>query len=385
MGKRNTNQGPAGGGEFESLPAPQRAARVLIVEQDGPARRELIHALHDPSLQCEAVGTLAEAIAAADKAEYDAAVAPLTLPDGEGLTLLKHFESRARHTKTVLLADRPLVSDAVEAMRHGAVDLLAYPVGQAELLASVVSAVRKARLEKRQAQRVDRLRRLCRRLHSSQQTISDQVDTLCSDLVGAYEELAEKVEAKPAGRAPIPTGADDFESRLEGDLDIESLLRTALEQMLIKTGPTNAAVFLPCNHSDFNLGAYVNYDCPRDAVDILLDQLADLLAPRLQCETGIVRLADGGQVHKWLGEEPGWLSEYGLVAFACRADEECLAVIAFFRDPAKPFTAEKAAELKTMGDSLARQLARVVRIHHRHMPDHEWSGWFEEDDDGPTA
>ena len=33
--------------------------------------------------------------------------------------------------------------------------------------------------------------------------------------------------------------------------------------MLTKTGPTNAAVFLPGTGTDFDLGAYVNYDCPR--------------------------------------------------------------------------------------------------------------------------
>ena len=44
--------------------------------------------------------------------------------------------------------------------------------------------------------------------------------------------------------------------------------------LLTKTGPTNAAVFLPDSVDHYGLGAYVNYDCPRESIAALLDALA---------------------------------------------------------------------------------------------------------------
>ena len=52
-----------------------------------------------------------------------------------------------------------------------------------------------------------------------------------------------------------------------------------LEFTLSKIGSTNAAIFLPTSSGDYSLGAYVNYDIPRDGIEIMLDQLADVLAP----------------------------------------------------------------------------------------------------------
>ena len=240
----------------------------------------------------------------------------------------------------------------------------------------MVAAVYKARHDRKRTEKVDHLKSLCKKLHDSQQQLAENVDSISSDLIDAYEDLS--AECETLEPTPEPTG---FAKQIANDLDIESLLRKSLEHMLALTGPTNAAVFLPCNHTDFNLGAYVNYDCQRDTVDVLLDHLADLLAPSLQDIKGVVSLSGGDEISEFLGADAGWFSDYEVIAFSCKSDDECLAVITFFRELGRDFGADTIAELKSMGDVLAEQLARVVRIHHRHMPDHEWSGWFEEEDD----
>ena len=351
-------------------------AMVLVVEPEGAERDGVLKALSDPSMCCDTASTIADAIIAMEREEYDAAIIPMTLEDGQGFDLVRLIEASNSHTKTIVLADRPLVTDAIDAMRSGAIDLLAVPIAEAELLAAVVCAVDKARNDRKRAEKVDHLKSLCKKLHDSQQQMAENVDALGSDLIDAYDSLQ-------TGHSDIeqPCEPPGFAGQIANDLDIESLLRKSLEHMLAQTGATNAAVFLPCNHSDFNLGAYVNYDCPRDTVDVLLDQLADLLAPSLQNIEGVVSLSGGDDISAFLGDDAGWLSDYEVVAFSCKSDDECLAVIAFFRELGRDFPIETVAELKTMGDMLADQLARVVKIHHRHMPDHEWSGWFEEEDD----
>jgi len=362
---------PIGGASSSTEPA-----MVLVVEPEGAERDGVLKALRDPSVCCDTASTIAEAIIMMEREEYDAAIIPMVLSDGQGFDLVRLIEASAQHTKTIVLADRPLVTDAIDAMRSGAVDLLAVPIAEAELLAAVICAVDKARHDRKRTEKTDHLKSLCKKLHSSQQQMATNVDALGADLLDAYEDLSDEHRLDAPSNEPTT-----FAGQIANDLDIESLLRKSLEHMLSMTGPTNAAVFLPCNHSDFNLGAYVNYDCPRDTVDVLLDQLADLLAPNLQDVKGVVSLSGGREITEFLGDDAGWLTDYEVVAFACRNGDECLAVITFFRELGRDFAKPTVDELKSMGDLLAAQLARVVKIHHRHMPDHEWSGWFEEEDD----
>ena len=371
MSQHNDTTGDGANTPLSTIPA-----MVLIVAPEGAERDGILDALRDPTMYCDPVANIAEAIMALETEDYDAAIIPMSLDDGQGLDLVRLIEASDQHTKTIVLADRPLVTDAIDAMRSGAVDLLAVPIAEAELLAAVVSAVDKARHDRKRTEKTDHLTSLCKKLHTSQQQMAENVDALGSDLLDAYDDLAsDEIPLDPAEESA------GFAGQISNDLDIESLLRKSLEHMLAETGPTNAAVFLPCNHSDFNLGAYVNYDCPRDTVDVLLDQLADLLAPSLQDIEGVVSLSGGNEISTFLGDDAGWLTDYEVVAFSCKSDDECLAVIAFFRELNREFSVDTVNELKSMGDLLADQLAKVVRIHHRHMPDHEWSGWFEEEED----
>jgi hypothetical protein len=52
-----------------------------------------------------------------------------------------------------------------------------------------------------------------------------------------------------------------------------------------------------------------------------------------------------------------------------------------FRDRSTPFPDELVPQLKVMSDLFAKQLARVIRIHHRHLPDKQWTGFDSWDDD----
>jgi hypothetical protein len=169
------------------------------------------------------------------------------------------------------------------------------------------------------------------------------------------------------------------------ELDVENLLRSTLEYMLTRSGPTNAAVFLPTGQQDFNLGAYVNYDLPKETADVLLDHLADSLAPRLQQDTEIRRYDTREQLEARLGDVAGWLGDSSVVTFTCRDNGDCLAVVALFRDRRTGFSDELLQQLAVLRDIFGEQLARVVRIHHRHMPKDAWPGFDVEDDRGLAA
>ena len=92
--------------------------------------------------------------------------------------------------------------------------------------------------------------------------VTSQVDSLCNDLVHAYQELTDQISHV--------TAVTEFAAVIRQELDVEELLRTTLEYLLRKLGPTNAAIFLPAAGDEFTLGAYINYDCTKEAGNFLL-------------------------------------------------------------------------------------------------------------------
>ena len=168
------------------------------------------------------------------------------------------------------------------------------------------------------------------------------------------------------------TNVSEFKGLIRGELDIEQLLRTTLEFVLARSGPTNAAVFLPTTSGDYSLGAYVNYDCPKETCDVLLDHLANAVAPRFESVKGMAHLTDEAGLNEYLDNDADWLKGSHVVGFPCTHGEECLAVFMLFRDQATPYAQPLLEQVKTVGELFAAQLARVIHIHHRHLPKNKW-------------
>lgn len=168
------------------------------------------------------------------------------------------------------------------------------------------------------------------------------------------------------------TTATEFKTLIKHELDIEQLLRTTLEFVLARSGPTNAAVFLPTTSGDYSLGAYVNYDCPKETVDMLLDHIANTIAPKFERSVGIIQLSDARKLDEFAGGDSAWLGDSGVIGFACRHEGEVLAIVMLFRDRLSPYGPLLIDQLTTIGELFASQLARVIHVHHRHLPKDQW-------------
>jgi GAF domain-containing protein len=160
----------------------------------------------------------------------------------------------------------------------------------------------------------------------------------------------------------------EFRTLIKQELDIEALLRTTLEYLLSKTGPTNAAVFLPDQDGHFDLGAYVNYDCPRQTIALLLDHLCQAICPQMAEESDIVTFDDAAQFADWIGLDAGTLDDSQVLAFSCPHEGECLAVVVLFRNRSEPFDEAVASTLDILRHTFADQLDHVIRIHNRARP-----------------
>jgi DNA-binding response OmpR family regulator len=343
---------------------------VLIVSGKRSERDALAKRLDGQTRGLAAAGS-AQALAAVHQTPIDLALIAWDLPDGPGLDLVAALREAQPGVTIIMLATDPTVDDAVRAMRSGVLDLVA--PDDAELPARVRRGVARARLARQREQRIVRLRRVCHRLNSTRQQVTEHVGSLCNDLVNAYQELADHMSQISI--------ASEFESLIRQELDVEELLRTVLEYVLAKAGPTNAAIFLPATSSDYSLGAYINYSCPKESADMLLDHLAGLLPPAFEDEQEVVCFETTAELADKVDDELDWMDDSRVIVFNCMHDGECLAVVTIFRDRAAPFPDTMMQLCATIRDLFASQLARVIRIHHRHLPKNQWNPFGESDED----
>ncbi len=332
-----------------ATPLEAQGASVLILAPRGAWRSRLVRAVRACPLSCVMVKDGLEAAAALGERLFDLVIAwsdllPGTLDVPSGTAL-------------ILVNEAPGVDDAVAAMRRGACDLLTPEDDAREISARLEMALRRARQGRRQADRIRRLRNVCRQLNTARQEVSRQVGRLCNDLVSAYQELSEQM-----GKVSV---ASEFGNLVRQELEIEGLLRTVLEYLLAKGGPTNGAVFLPDSAGEFTLGAYVNFDCPKEGIEDYFDHLACAIAPRFDQTAAVVHLQDRVDLADRLGDDARWLDGQNAVIFGARQKDETLAVVALFRNERTPFESEFVEMLSTVAEGFARQLGRVIHVHHR--------------------
>ncbi|MHC4994653.1 MAG: response regulator [Planctomycetota bacterium] len=353
---------------------------VLIVDDEPDIREALGDAIRKPNLNIIEAGSISEARRIVDDRCVDLALVDVTLPDGDGLDLAGELHGRATPIQSIVITGKPSMDRAVDAIRAGAADFLPKPLNLVDLNTCVDKALERHTEHAKMADRVERLRRLCKKLNKARIEVTEQVDILCNDLVMAYQELAGQMK-----HIQLTT---EFKTMIDDELDLENLLRRALEFMLHQVGPTNAVVFLPSQMGGYSVGGYINYTFDKTTADVLLSYLSDTAAPRIaeMDEPGF--FADDAEINLWLDDESAWLSGCQLVVIPCKHDGETLASIMLFRDRGEEFDEDAVDGLNAVGPIFAKHLVKVIGIHHRHVADDEDEDWglgYGDYDDGDSG
>jgi DNA-binding response OmpR family regulator len=349
---------------------PEIPVRVLVVSARASLKRRLGEMLGGrvESVRFARAGDEAGRMAAEEPC--DLVIIDRDLPGEDGLDVLERLAGTGERpgvspgVSGVVIVESPTADDAVRAMRAGACDLISPRTRTREVLRRVEAAAKRAERGRRRDQRVERLKKLCHTLNGARQQVSGQVGELCNDLVEAYRDMSEQLtDVRVTG---------ELGALLRQELEIEGLLRTTLEYALARLGPTNAAIFLPSSGGDFSLGAYVNHDVPKEHAEVMLDHLADSLAPAFQDHAGVQSLSGPDEMNAWLGCDAHWLEDRTVLVHSCSRDGECLAVIALFRDTGRAFSEQHVRTVGIVAELFTAQLERVIRIHHRHLPKDQW-------------
>ena len=351
--------------------------RVLIVDREPQIRRLLSDCLSEPGVVVLQAGSVREARAHFADGPIALAVIDSMLPDGSGLMLAEEIREISRHTQSILLTGQNSVSAAIDAIRAGASDLIQKPLNLGEATDRIRQAIGRHKEASEHLRQVIRLRKVCKRLAHAYHKISRKADMLAIDLASTKQQLQSAPGSDPLSGAGGGTGNNvqtttpvaDFAAMIQSELELQSMLRKTLEFILKQAGPTNAAIFLPGNVEGYSLGGYINYDCSRDSADMLLQHLADVLAPAFASRTSPVQITDNEAMEQWLGDDSAYLADSHMIVFTARHRDETLAVITLFRDGEEPFKESLVESCTQIAPVLGTQLARIIRVHHRGMPE----------------
>ncbi len=110
---------------------------ILVVDDDDALRESLAEALtdlgHTPALAADGRAALARL----DRGPVDAVLLDLRMPGMDGMEVLARIRARPGPPPVAVLTAVPTAANTIEAMRLGAVDHLAKPIGRIELAALV--------------------------------------------------------------------------------------------------------------------------------------------------------------------------------------------------------------------------------------------------------
>lgn len=127
------------------------AASILIVDDEEVVRRSYARALAGPRCRAQAASDGDEALRAMEREPFDVVLLDMRMPGAGGLEVLAQMKRRWPDREVVVVTGYPSVDSAKEAVRLGAFDYLAKPLGPDEL----VEAAHAAFLRKQWALRAD--------------------------------------------------------------------------------------------------------------------------------------------------------------------------------------------------------------------------------------
>jgi DNA-binding response OmpR family regulator len=119
---------------------------VLIVEDDGPVAKFVSGELESEHYDVGVVTTGLQVPQAVEDSKCDLLILDLSLPDIEGIEVLRQVRGKKPHLPVLILTGSARVEDRVVGLNSGADDYLTKPFAMSELLARVRALMRRSNL-----------------------------------------------------------------------------------------------------------------------------------------------------------------------------------------------------------------------------------------------
>lgn len=125
-------------------------ANVLIVDDDETVRRSYSAILAGSRCDAQMAPDGDQALRAMEQQPYDVVLLDLRMPGLDGMSVLKSLKEKWPDSEVIVITGYPSVETAKEAVRLGAYDYLAKPVGPEDVIGATLGALLRKRYALRQ-------------------------------------------------------------------------------------------------------------------------------------------------------------------------------------------------------------------------------------------
>lgn len=117
--------------------------KILLIEDETQLSKSIIEYLKNEKYTCDLAQNYETAKEKLDFFDYDCILLDITLPDGNGLNLLKFLKSEKKSDGVIIISAKNSLDDKIEGLQLGADDYLPKPFHLAELGARISSVIRR--------------------------------------------------------------------------------------------------------------------------------------------------------------------------------------------------------------------------------------------------
>jgi DNA-binding NtrC family response regulator len=108
--------------------------RILIVDDDDVVRWSYLRSLQSVSCNATTAGDGEEALQSMEQSPFDVVLLDVRMPGQDGMSVLRTMKQKWPESEVVMITGYPTVTDAKEAVRLGAYDYIAKPVGPQDVI-----------------------------------------------------------------------------------------------------------------------------------------------------------------------------------------------------------------------------------------------------------
>lgn len=121
--------------------------KVLIIEDEAELSKSMAAYLKGESYVCETAPDFKTAMDKTESFDYDCILLDITLPDGNGLTVLRELKANNKADGVIIISAKDSIDDRIAGLNLGADDYLPKPFHLSELSARIAAVIRRRRFD----------------------------------------------------------------------------------------------------------------------------------------------------------------------------------------------------------------------------------------------
>ena len=121
--------------------------KILIIEDETSLSNSIASYLKADNYLCEIAGNYKMALDKIESFDYDCILLDITLPDGNGLNVLKELKKSKRTDGVIIISAKNSVDDKIDGLNLGADDYISKPFHLSELSARISAVIRRRRFD----------------------------------------------------------------------------------------------------------------------------------------------------------------------------------------------------------------------------------------------